>query len=203
MKRLLLVVSITALLLLLVIFCVWQFQEIKKKDDLIGQINTELLNIKQEQLRVEQQKVEDESMVTEKKSQPEEKQATEEKTQVQNQTILARESLFKVTSPKDGAAYCMGDMIPIKWETPSDINAVTLVLATPNSRARIGEYRNIITTDDISYSETLWNQENAAGFAAAPGYTYQIVLEVFDQGKFVSKVSPGVFSIIDCHLSQG
>lgn len=115
---------------------------------------------------------------------------------------------FRITSPKSGEVFCMGQDALIAWEGDSNIQTVTLELHTPGTYRMIGSFplnfKDGKQQDNNEKGEYLWPAGKLAGTAPSlgEGYAFQMGAAVYykkdNKRDGFSYVSDAVFSIVNC-----
>jgi hypothetical protein len=112
----------------------------------------------------------------------------------------ALEDQLKVTWPSRGTQLCYEHQYSISWQAPADMDAVTVVLYSPTSSTRIGDFPavNNGTGAGIGYGSTPWDLTNAAGEVVPPSQVYKLTISGMYHDHQISTSTEGVFSIGYC-----
>ena len=109
------------------------------------------------------------------------------------------ENQLQIVWPVRGSQLCLEQPYSVSWQAPVDMDAVTVVLYTPTSSTRIGDYPAVSwTSRDLGSGSFLWDLTNAAGFVVQPSQVYKLTISGMYHGHEISTSTDGVFSIGDC-----
>jgi len=96
-----------------------------------------------------------------------------------------------ILTPNGGEIFCRGDLIPIRWQTASDIELV-----------HIGVKHQFVTTNlgDFSADRNvyMWDGTDIRGRMFDPSETLKIHIYTNDRGVSINDDSNGFFSFVDC-----
>jgi len=111
----------------------------------------------------------------------------------------ALDDQLKITFPGRNTQLCLEQPYSVSWQAPKDMDAVTVVLYTPTSSQRIGDYPAVAgTSGDMGFGSFQWDLTNAAGYVVEPSQVYKMTISGMYHGHLISTSTDGVFSVSSC-----
>lgn len=111
---------------------------------------------------------------------------------------------LKISWPTANSQLCYEQQYSISWQTPLDMEAVTINLVTPTASEpmdsiKIGDFPAFNGRgDDVGYGSTQWDLTDNKGHVVPESKVYKLMIGGTLGGQYISTTTDGVFSVGYC-----